>query len=66
MGLRRMALGLLILVVLVAANLASLREGLSATLIPAPGSPPDVLVRIGPDHGTARVKWRLPNQRREE
>jgi len=54
MGPRRMALGLLIpvavaLAVLAAANLASLREGLSATLIPVPGSPPDVLVRLGPD-----------------
>ena len=92
MGLRRMALGLPILVVLVAANPASLREGMrwdpgavrpagvggpfgichelvaastlgrlelireqvtilgmSAKLIPAPGSPPDVLVQLGPD-----------------
>ena len=53
MGLRRKALGLLILVAValavLAANLASLREGLSATLIPVPGSPPDVLVRLGPD-----------------
>ena len=111
MGPRRMALGLLIPVVLVTANLASLREGLrtlrqrqrwdagavrpvalggpfgichklvaastlgrlelireqvtilgtSAKLIPVPGSPPDVLVRLGPDHGTARGKWSLPN-----
>ena len=50
---RRMALGMLILVdvalaVLVAANLASLRDGLRATLIPVPSSPPDVLVRLPP------------------